>query len=297
MRARLRADGYSDHELRRMLRSGELSAVRPGAYLAGAPPDDLAARHLLAVHAAVAALSPDTVVSHVSAAVVHGLPVWGVPLEIVHVTRVRRRSGGRRGARVHVHSAPLDPDEIVVVGGTAVTSAARTLADLARQFGFESAVVTADAALHRHLVDRAGLDAAVARYPRWPGLPAARRALAFADARALNPGESRSRVAIARAGLPAPVPQWVVRTADGVFVGEVDFGWPTLRTVGEFDGQVKYGRGLRSGQDPVEVLYAEKVREDALRSEDLGMVRWGWTDLGGRFTPVAQRLRDRFRPL
>lgn len=278
-----------------MLRAGELNVVRPGAYLAGPPPDDGAARHLLLVHAAVAALAPGVVVSHASAAVVHGLPVWGLPLDVVHVTRARRRSGGRRGSRVHVHSAPLDPDEIVVVGGVAVTSLARTLVDLARQVPFEQAVVTADAALHRHLTDRAALDAALERRPRWPGLPAARRALAFADPRSLNPGESRSRVAIARAGLPAPVPQWEVRTRSGLFVGEVDFGWPWLRTVGEFDGRLKYGRGLRPGQDPTEVLYAEKVREDALRAEDLGVVRWGWTDLT-RFAPVAQRLRERFRP-
>lgn len=88
----------------------------------------------------------------------------------------------------------------------------------------------------------------------------------------------------------------MVRTSTGRFVGEVDFGWPELRTVGEFDGRVKYGRDLRPGQDPVEVLYREKLREDELRAEDLGMVRWGWVDLD-RFAPVAQRLRERYRPL
>lgn len=297
MRRRLRAEGYSDHELRRMLRSGALSPLRPGAYLAGAAPVGSTGLHLLAVRAAVAALSADAVVSHVSAAVVHGLPVWGLPLDVVHVTRARRRSGGRRGARVHVHSAPLDPDEIVLVGGVRVTSVARTLVDLARHAPFEQAVVTADAALHRHLVDRPTVEAAVSRRSRLPGLPGARRALAFADPRSMSPGESRSRVAIARAGLPVPVLQWEVRSPAGLLIGQVDFGWPGLRTVGEFDGRVKYGRDLQPGQDPVEVLYAEKLREDALRGEDLGMVRWGWIDLGSRFTPVARRLQDRFRSI
>ena len=279
-----------------MLRDGELTVLRPGAYLAGPAPEDRAAQHLLLVHAAVSGLCPDTVVSHASAAVVHGLPVWGLPLDVVAVTRPRSRTGGRRGSRVHVHSAPLEPDEIVPVGGVAVTSVARTLVDLARTVPIEQAVVTADGALHRHLVDRAALDAALARWRRWPGLPAARRALAFADPRGVNPGESRSRVAIERAGLPPPVPQWEVRTRAGSFVGQVDFGWPSLRTVGEFDGRLKYGRELRPGQDPVEVLYAEKLREDALRRQDLAVVRWGWRDLD-RFAPVARLLRDRFRPL
>ena len=65
--------------------------------------------------------------------------------------------------------------------------------------------------------------------------------------------------------------------------------------MGEFDGLVKYGRMLRPGQDPAEVLVAEKLREDALRDEGLGVVRWIWSDLDD-FAPTARRLRARFRP-
>jgi hypothetical protein len=93
-----------------------------------------------------------------------------------------------------------------------------------------------------------------------------------------------------RAGLPAPVLQWDVYTAGGHWIGRVDFAWPDLRTVAEFDGRIKYGRLLRPGQAPGEVVFAEKVREDALRDEDLGMVRWTWPDLDD-FAPVADRLR------
>ena len=292
-RPELLAAGFSDKELRRMRRAGELSTVRPGTYVQGASPDDAQARHLLLVHAAMAELAPDAVVSHVSAALLHGLPVWGIPLERVHVTR-GRRSGGRRGDRVHVHAAPLEPEEIVTIGGVAVTSVARTLVDLARGVPFEQAVVVADAALHRHLVGAAGLAVVLEHRTRWPGLPAARRALAFADARSQSVGESRSRVAMARAALPAPVLQWEVRRHDGRFVAQVDFGWPTLSTVGEFDGRIKYGRLVQPDEDAAEVLYREKLREDELRAEDLGVVRWGWTDLD-RFSSVAERLQRRFR--
>jgi hypothetical protein len=85
-----------------------------------------------------------------------------------------------------------------------------------------------------------------------------------------------------------------VRRWDGRFVGQVDFGWPDLRTVGEFDGRAKYGTLARTGQDPAEVLYREKLREDELRAEDLAVVRWGWPDLDS-FVAVAERLRRRFR--
>jgi hypothetical protein len=104
-------------------------------------------------------------------------------------------------------------------------------------------------------------------------------------------------VAIAAAGLPMPVLQWEVRAAaTGRFIGRVDVGWPELRTAGEFDGLIKYGRTLRPGQDVAEVLVEEKRREDALRDEDLAVVRWIWSDLAN-FAPTAKRLHSRFRPI
>jgi hypothetical protein len=216
----------------------------------------------------------------------------------VHVT-LPRRNGGRCGAFVHVHTAPLDPAEVVVIGGVPVTSLARTTADLARSVPFEQAVVLADSAMFYKRPDHiepTDLAEALERAPRWPGSPAARRVLAFANGLSESVGESRSRLAIAAAGLPPPVLQWEVHAAGtGLLIGRVDFGWPELRTVGEFDGLVKYGRTLTPGQDPTEVLVAEKLREDALRGEGLAVVRWIWSDLAD-FGPTARRLRSRFRP-
>lgn len=194
----------------------------------------------------------------------------------------------------HVHAAQLDPDEIVGVDDVPVTSVARTVVDLARSVPFAQAVAVADAALHRHLVDRVGLVAAVARAGRRPGAPSARRVIAFADAGSQSVGESRSRVAIRDAGLPAPLLQWPVVSAVGGTLGTVDFGWPWLHTVGEFDGRVKYGRLLLPGQGPGDVVFDEKRREDAIRDEDLRMTRWTWSELDD-FTPVADRLRRAFR--
>ena len=123
-------------------------------------------------------------------------------------------------------------------------------------------------------------------------MPAARRVIAFADGRSESVGESRSRVAIAAAGLPPPELQWPVRLADGT--AYTDFAWPELRTVGEFDGRVKYGRLLRPGQQPGDVVHAEKLREDAVRAQDWEMVRWTWADLT-TFDATAARIRERFR--
>jgi hypothetical protein len=291
LRRDLHASGYDDHEIRRAIRGGALHIVQRGAYLSGPAVSEPTDRHRAEIRAALAHLTPDAVVSHVSAAVLHCLPVWGVPLDRVHVTRTRRRSGARRGRRVHVRCAPLDTDEIGLVDGLPVTSPARTILDVARTVPFERAVVIVDAALRRGLVDPATLGAAVVRRPRWPGLPSARRVIAFADARSESPGESRSRVAIARAGLAPPTLQWEIRAAaDGRVVGVADFGWKRARLIGEFDGRVKYGRLVKPGRHPGDVVFAEKVREDALRAEGLTVVRWTWADLDA-FAPVAARLR------
>ena len=286
----LQAAGYTADEVRRWLRSGALTTVRRGVYIQGVRPDDAAARHALLVRAAVAELDGSAVVSHASAAVMHGLSVWGPPLDVVQVTRNRRRSGARRGTRVHAHSAPLSEDEIVVVDGVACTCLARTVVDLAREAPFEQAVISADAALRAGL-ERPALDTALRRARGWPGVPAARRAVAFVDGRSESVGESRSRVAIALAGLPAPALQWAVRL--GGSTAYTDFGWARQRTVGEFDGKVKYGRLLEPGQDVGEVVYAEKLREDAIRDEDWQVVRWTWADLHD-FGPTAARIRARF---
>jgi hypothetical protein len=296
-RAQWLAAGFSGDELRGLLRTGRLTPVRRGSYVQGSLPDDVLARHVLQIRAAVGELTSDAVVSHVSAAVLHGLRIWGVRLDRVHVTR-RRPTGGRCGALVHVHSATLDPLEIVVIGGIAVTSLARTVADLGRMLSFEKAVVFCDSAMFHARSDRveaADVLDVLDHEPRRPGTRAARRMLGFSSGLSESVGESRSRVVIAAAGLPPPALQWEVRAAaTGAFIGRVDMGWPQYRTVGEFDGLVKYGRTLRPDQDVAEVLVAEKVREDALRDEDLAVVRWIWEDLTD-FGPTAGRIRARFR--
>ena len=293
-RSRLLASGFTDGELSRQRRAGRLTAVRRGAYLHGVPPDDTTVQHALAATAVHPELADDAVFSHVTAVVLHGLPIWRIPLNRVYVTRPRR-SGGRARRLVHVHTARLDPAEVVIAAGLPVTSPARTVVDLARSVPFEQAVVVADAALRQHLVTPDELTAAVVRAVRWPGAPAARRVVGFADGLSESVGESRSRVAIQRAGLPAPVLQWDVTDRLGRVLGRTDFGWPQMCTVGEFDGMVKYGRFLRAGQTAADAVLAEKRREDAIRATGLAVVRWSWPDLAD-FTETANTLRHRFTP-
>jgi hypothetical protein len=296
-RATLLADGYTDKQLRVLRRTGELSPVRPGAYLKIGPGEvDLevgsAARHRATVLAAARRLAPGSVISHISAAVLHDLPLWlpsgHQPTDRVQVTR-DRRTGARRSPYLDLHSAALHPDDVVGMDGLLVTSVARTVVDLARSLPFERALIPADAALHQHRTTPAELALAIERGAHRPGNAAARRLVAFADAGAESPGESRSRVAIAQAGLPAPRLQYDLRVERRSW--RVDFWWEQARVVGEFDGRSKYGRALAPGGDPGEAVFAEKRREDALRAAGCSVIRWTWADLAD-FAPIAKRLRQ-----
>ena len=201
-RPALRAAGFTDDELRRMRAQARLTVVRRGAYVPSTDPrlDDAVARHALSVRAAIRTMSADAVVSHVSAAALHGLVLWNVDLDRVHVTR-DRRSGGRRTKVLHVHTARLDADEIVEVDGVAVTLGAAH----ARRPGPDAAVRAGAGGgrrgLHRHRATPAAFADAVTRAAGREGSPLARRVAAAADLRAESPGETRSRVAIARARL------------------------------------------------------------------------------------------------
>jgi hypothetical protein len=192
-RRELLAAGFSSSEVQRERRAGRLLPVRRGTYVD--PDDERLARaedrHRLLVLSTVPKLAEGAVVSYASAAVLHGLPLWDIALDLVQVTR-NASTGGRSNAVVHRHTAPLLAHEITVVGGVLVTTVARTLVDIARTVDTERAIVPADAALRRHLVDRAALDAALARAAGWPGIPGARRSLAFANPGAATPRGSRS---------------------------------------------------------------------------------------------------------
>jgi hypothetical protein len=49
--------------------------------------------------------------------------------------------------------------------------------------------------------------------------------------------------------------------------------------VGEFDGKLKYGQLLKPGERIEDVIFKEKLREDAVRDPGLQVVRWIWDDL------------------
>ena len=98
-------------------------------------------------------------------------------------------------------------------------------------------------------------------------------------------------------GLPRPELQREIFGPDGRLIARVDFYWDEHKTVGEFDGKIKYGRLLRPRQRVEDVIFDEKVREDAVRDLGLQVIRWIWQDLyrtGVLRGRVRRALRTRF---
>lgn len=292
-RAVANEQGIDDHQLSRMCGARQLQRLRQGAYidpadLAGLYPED---RHRLHIVATARAMRSPAVISHVSAAVMHGLPVWNMDLTRAHFTR-DRRSGGFTTRWLRVHAAPLEDRDIEIVDGLAVTSVARTVLDLARSQPFEQAVVSGDGALNRARVSPAELAAAVVEFRGRRGIPAAAKAIAFMDAASESAGESRSRVIMQRLELPAPQLQRVIRRR-GRHLGRVDFCLAEHGVVGEFDGLAKYERGRRGEESSGEVVAREKLREDAIRQTGAVVVRWVWRELDTPWV-IRARFRDAF---
>lgn len=279
-RSRALDEGYTDGELARAVRRRQLRRIQRGTYIPDAisQPADASAAHRVTVAATIADLRTPAVVSHTSAAVLHGMALWGVALHRVHVLRNPPASGsGSRRLRLHV--ARFSDDEVTMVDGILVTTATRTVVDVARSVSFESAVVTADFALRTGLTSREGLHESLRRMGAVPGVRRAAHVLDFADGLSESVGESRSRVVLHRLGVPSPDLQPRVHRRDGTVIGRADFGWETFRTLGEFDGRVKYGRLLRTGQEPGDAVFREKRREDELRDHRWEVARWTWDDL------------------
>lgn len=92
--------GYTDGELHRSRRRGDLLTVRRGAYLRRDDDArlDTVGRHRVLAHATALASHSDAAVSHVSALALHGIDLWNVPLALVHMT-ANRTQGGKKSRR------------------------------------------------------------------------------------------------------------------------------------------------------------------------------------------------------
>lgn len=279
-RAEARGLGYGDRAVAAAMRARSWHRIRRGYYTFA---DTWAAldpvgRHRVVSRAVAHSLGDAVALSHVSGLVAHGVDLWGVDLSRVHVTRLDGGPGRIEGDVVH-HEGRCVDDDVVTVEGVAALRATRCAIETASRTSNEVALVLFDALLRARHADADALFVQFDRMEHWPYTQHLHVPVRMAAAGAQSVGESRGRWLFRVAGLPAPILQYEVRDAAGELIGVTDWAWPGARLLGEFDGEMKYGRLLRPGQDPGDVVFQEKVREDRLREiTGMGMVRLIWSD-------------------
>ena len=223
-RRQLLALGLTAKAIQWRVSHGRLHPVHRGVYAVGYRQ---LSRHGWLM-AAVLAAGESAVLSHRSAGA-----AWGLrPSERTRI-EVTTDGGSRSRPGIQVYGSALRDDERSTKDGIPITTAARTLLDLAavlQPAQLQRAIERAEAL---RLTDRTPLDELLTRYPNRRGTRALRevlRAGVHAD-RTRNDFERDFLAFLEAYGLPRPV-------VNGLVEGfEVDFHWPAQRLIVEVDGR------------------------------------------------------------
>lgn len=176
---------------------------------------------------------PSTVVTGWSASVLWGLdvlPLREPPVETAVADRRLRSDQGNL-----VRRQRFGEGEVVLHEGALVTTPLRTAFDLATRVGLADAVVAADALGRLDHFGGADLRSFAGRHPGTRGLRRVDPVAALMDPKSESPPESRLRLVLVRAGLPAPTVQYQV-CDEHRKVARVDMAWKRYRVALEYDG-------------------------------------------------------------
>jgi predicted transcriptional regulator of viral defense system len=286
------AAGLTKRQLYTLVESGHLVRIRHGAYATRGvltrAETDPGLRHAVDVSAIMATRMHRGVASHHSAAQLHGLRLLKQPPDgTVTLTVPPGSRTGRHAARVICHAAELPAQHVTTRYGIAMTTAARTVIDIARATSFMEGVVVADAALYERHASKTELRRVLTCCERWPGASRARQVVDFADGLAESVLESCARVLFRDHGLPPPELQVHITGRDRTMIARVDFFWRRYGVVAETDGLLKYDSGERA--------IAERRRDRLLQEAGFEVVHVTWQELFGDPARVAGRIREAFR--
>jgi hypothetical protein len=195
----------------------------------------------------------------------------------------------REAGIVYWHYGPLDP-HTEIIKEMYVVSPIRMICDLALTDTPESLLITINDCLYKQLFTKEQFMNEIKLRVGMKGRKRLMRLGAFATAKCESPLETIAWIALYKAGFV--MPQQQVSIYDGYnFVGRVDMYWEFRgrKLILELDGKLKYA------DDGGSAVYAEKVREDKLRSLDYEFIRGSWSDvINGQ---LAQRAKDKGVPM
>lgn len=309
--ADLRLLGHDPTSLAKRCRKGELVRIRHGAYLDSKEWEKLGSKQKYGMRAAAfqAVVAKPPVFCHATAALLWGLWIVGVPSRLHVVTEVA--GSGRSTKAVARHTGSLTGN-VVRCGPHLLADKLATTMALIGELAFPYAVAVCDSALRepdpRHALNHfTSADSLpgpeepswITDGPQGPPLPldelreaasalpskAARErtltVINFASALSGSAGESISRAKMHQMGFPVPVLQkkYILRNGKTALV---DFWFKEQNLAGEFDGKGKYLRADWDGGSMEDRLWAEKRREDDIRGQGVGFVRWTWREVHNR---------------
>ncbi|GGK92082.1 type IV toxin-antitoxin system AbiEi family antitoxin [Mangrovihabitans endophyticus] len=204
-----------------MLRGASWRRLFPDVYVHR----DAELDHTMWCRAVVLTLPDGAALGGVSAALLWGVDLLPGNSMTVSVVMPRRRRL-RADPRIVPHYTVLAERDVTHVAGMPVTTPERTLFDLARRNSRAEAVVAVDAMLHQRLVTIETLEARARMRRHWPGLAQLREAVRLAEPLAESPMETRLRLLLHDAGLPAMTAQHVVRDPSRRLIARVDLALP-----------------------------------------------------------------------
>lgn len=302
LRRELLAQGYTDPQIRALVKRGEIARVRHGSYVDGALWRSLSTtdRHRVLIRAVLKRAHPATVATHVSAAVERGAPVWGIPLDHVHVTRTDGKPGRREAGITH-HRGQLDADDVEIVNGVRVSPAARCALEVTTMTTVEPALITVNGMLNAKMMTVEAFADQVTACKHWPDTLATTIVLRLCDPRIQSVAESRTIYMCWDQHLPRPAPQVPIADERGIVFAYTDFAWEDYGVFLEFDGRIKYELFRREGETLEDYVLREKRREERIcLMTGWICIRITWADLEQpelTARRIARILASRRRPL
>ncbi|MFP4311244.1 MAG: DUF559 domain-containing protein [Nitriliruptoraceae bacterium] len=234
-RPALLASGWSESRVDRAVSSRALLPVAAGVYrVRGAPWTRQASRQ-----AAVAIAGAGATLARWSAAEMLGIADPRPGPHHVLVPHARRSSTSAPGLALVTRTRHLEPSDVTEIAGIAVTTAARTLLDLAREIDAPRLAELSSEAIRRTGLGLGDLSRILERHRKTPGRRRLRDAIGLLGDdghRFRSMVEVRALSSLLEAGLPRPEVGYTIRSETGVILAEVDLAYPTHRLAIEIDG-------------------------------------------------------------
>jgi Transcriptional regulator, AbiEi antitoxin/Protein of unknown function (DUF559) len=273
----LRELGLAPATVRARCAAGRLHRIHRGVY-------SLVPRELLKPEglymAAVLACGPGAVLSHRSAARLHGLRNYRY--HRVEVTVPNRSQRTHSGVAIHT-STTLTEADVTVVNSIPTTTVARTLLDLGEVLIARQLERAFDQADIMNALDLNEIHDQLARNPTRRGAKAVRHLLKthyIGSTPTENEFEDAFLALTRSIGFPDPTPQFYVDPGDGESPIRLDFAWPDRKIAVETDGRRTHATR--------QAFEADRRRDQRLTAAGWTVIRTTWRQLTNR----PHELRD-----